>query len=377
MQAFRLIGHYLFLYAGTGIYLPFLPLFLATAGLDSAQIGYLLAISPLTGIFAQVMWGNLADRQNRRKEYLILTVAGMAVVCFFLPAAKGIAGFALLLFLYAFFNSAVTPLTDSLALNVLADTRQFGEFRRWGSLGFAVTAASGGVLFTVLPIKEFGFLAGSLFLLTLGWVFTLPNPRHCGIGQARGSFPVGQVLATEGVLPFLGVVLLIMVPYNVYISFMGWHLQHLGASRAWIGLSWTVAAVSEIPVFGFGAIWLKKIPAKSLMAMSAVVYAMRWLAYAVIPSYGVIVWIQVSQSLSFALFYLAAVEYLARLVPANLRSSAQGLFQAAAFGVSAVLGAAGGGWVLKHSNLSVLYMSMAAAALAGALGAFALCRQER
>ncbi|KUO75007.1 MAG: hypothetical protein APF81_12165 [Desulfosporosinus sp. BRH_c37] len=144
----RMIGHYLFIYGASGIYLPFLPLFLAATGLDSLQIGFLLAIGPSTSIFVQIAWGNFADKHNRRKEYLIIAVAGTAIVCITLTVFRSLSLLALLLFFYALFNSAISPLTDTLALDAVADTRLFGLFRRWGSLGFAVTAVTGRAFFS-------------------------------------------------------------------------------------------------------------------------------------------------------------------------------------------------------------------------------------
>jgi len=363
----RLIGHYICYYAAVGVYLPFLPLFLAGTGLDSVRTGFLLALGPLTSMLAQVLWGNFADRHNRRKEYLVVAVAGTALVCIFLGLGRGIVGLAVVLFFYALFYSAIAPLTDSLALTILRDTRDFGSFRRWGSLGFGVMAAAGGLLFSYLPLKYFGFVAGSLYGLALLWTLSLPNPR--GLKQAPAAgFPLRSVLSTPEVPALLAIVVLVMIPYNAYTSFLGWHLQTLGASRAWVGLAWTIAALSEVPVFGWGKSWLKRVPARKLITVGAGVYALRWLAYAFIPSYPVIVAAQITQSVSFALFYLAVVEYLASLVPPQLQSSAQGLLQAVTFGLSAIIGAAGGGWLLKAANWQALYLSMAALTGAAALG---------
>ncbi len=362
-----LVGHYLFLYGGQGIYLPFLPLFLAAKGLDSVETGLLLAIGPGTSIIAQIVWGNFADKHNRRKEYLALAVLGTAAVCFALSTARNIGGLALLLFICAGFYSAVSPLTDALTLSAVADTRRFGLFRRWGSLGFAVTAAGGGWFFSRLPIGMFGVVAGSLYALTVPWAVALPNPRF-RTRPVPAAFPLAQVLRARGVKVLLVIVLLIMIPYGAYSSFLGWHLQSLGASRLWVGIAWTIAALSEVPVFGLGNRWLKRVPVRMLMAVAATVFAVRWLGYANIRSYPIIVFFQLTQSVSFGLFYLAAVEDMTRLVPAGLRSSAQGLLQAVGFGVGAIVGSAGGGWLLEHSGMGVLYIAMAGLAGLGALG---------
>jgi len=371
----RMIGHYLFMYGATGIYLPFLPLFLAATGLDSLQIGFLLAIGPSTSIFTQIAWGNFADKHNRLKEYLVIAVLGAAVVCLVLTVLKSLSWIALLLFFYALFNSAVSPLTDSLALDAVADTRHFGLFRRWGSLGFAVTAVFGGMLFSYLPIRLFGAVAGSLYAMTLPWTVSLPNPRRWN-RATRAAFPLVEVLKVPGVKSLLSVLLLVMVPYAAYSSFLGWHLQTLGASRLWVGIAWTVAAISEVPIFGIGSRWLMRTPAKSLMAGAATIFAIRWLAYAYIRSYPIIVFLQLAQSLSFSLFYLAAVEHLTKLVPHELHSSTQSLMQCIGFGVSAIVGSAAGGWLIQTGGIFMLYTMMALLSGLGAAGSFIWLQNE-
>ncbi|WP_206751209.1 MFS transporter [Desulfosporosinus sp. Sb-LF] len=371
----RMIGHYLFIYGAIGIYLPFLPLFLAANGLDSLQIGFLMAIGPSTSIFTQIAWGNFADKHNRRKEYLVIAVTGTALVCITLTFFKSLSWLALLLFFYALFNSATSPLTDSLALDTVADTRHFGLFRRWGSLGFAVTAVTGGLLFSYLPVSLFGAVAGSLYAMTLLWTVSLPNPRKWN-RPARAAFPLIEVLKVPGVKQLLFVLLLVMVPYAAYSSFLGWHLQSLGASRLWVGIAWTVAAISEVPIFGMGSRWLIRTPARSLMAGAALIFSVRWLAYAYIQSYPIIVFLQLAQSLSFALFYLAAVEYLTKLVSDELRSSAQSLMQCIGFGVSAIVGSTIGGWLVKTGGIFNLYIVMAVLSGLGALGSFTWLRYK-
>ncbi|MHB1651807.1 MAG: MFS transporter [Desulfitobacteriaceae bacterium] len=366
----RLSGHYFFYNTAMGINLPFLPLFLANRNLNSFNIGILLAIGPLTSIFAQMFWGNLADRQNRRKELLISAVFTTALVSFFLTQGKSMVGLAGLLFIYSFFNSPIYPLTDSLIMHTLANSQEYGNIRRWGSFGFALTGVAGGVLFTYVPLTYFGVVAGVFLLLTLAWTAGLPNPRTKFRHQNQAYSPLQQALRTPGLFKFLGIVFLIMTPYNAYTSFLGWHLQALGATRGMIGLAWTIAALSEVVVFSLGARWLKRFSAPRLMVAAGLVFMMRWVAYAFITDYGAIVMIQLSQSLSFALFYLATVEYVTLLVPVQLQSSTQSLLQATSFGVSAIVGSLGGGWLLQHASLRAFYLTWAVMVLVAVLGAF-------
>lgn len=353
---FKFMGHYVLYFAATGIYFPFLPLFLANIPLNSVQIGFLLSIGPLTSIFAQAFWGSIADHYNRKKESLLLTLTFTAIISLLLPLGKGLAVLAIILFLYNLTNSAVTPLSDSLVLSTLKDSRDYGKIRLWGSLGFALTAGIGGVVFTFIPLALFGTIIGLILLATLFWARALPNPRNNHKHYILKQSPLLTVLKTPGLLNFFVVTLLVMVPYNAYTAFFGWHMQLLGATRYGIGIGWLIAAMSEIPVFGLGRMWLKKFNPKQLILMAAVVFALRWFAYAGISDYRFIDFLQISQSLSFALFYLAGVEYLNILVPTHLQGSTQSLFNAVSFGVSAIIGTNGAGMILQQANVHSLYI---------------------
>ena len=57
--------------------------------------------------------------------------------------------------------------------------------------------------------------------------------------------------------------------------------------------------------------------------MAVIIFTLRWVGYSVVQDYHLIVLLQISQSLSFALFYLAGVEYLSLLLPPYLQGSAQ------------------------------------------------------
>jgi len=361
------VGYYIFYYAAMGIYLPFLPLFLADKGLDSFQIGILLAIGPLTTIFTQVAWGTMADRHNRRKEYLLLTLFLTGLISFTFSLPEGVLGFALVLFLYAVVNSAAIPLSDGIVLMSLEDRRDYGSIRRWGSFGFALTAVFGGIIFSYVSLSNFGLLEGTLLLTTLLWARYLPNPRGQVFAGTSSKSPLREMLQTPGVISFLVVTVFIMAPYTAYTGFFGWHMQALGASSGWIGLGWMVAALSEMIIFGTGSRWLARFQPKQLIMAAGVVFVARWFGYALIEDYRLIAFLQVFQSISFALFFLAGVEYLNSLLPIYLRTSGQSIFSATAFGFSALIGTLGGGWIIKVSDSGTLYLVLAGVVLLGVL----------
>lgn len=360
-------GYYIFYYAAVGIYLPFLPLFLAHSNLDSLQIGFLMSVGPLTSIFAQAAWGTLADRYHRRKEFLLAALALTALVSFSLSFGQGVPIFAFLLFLYALMNSAITPLSDAIVLNTLDDRKNYGKIRRWGSFGFALTAAFGGWIFSHLDIAWFGTVEGVILIASLFWAKSLPNPRSTMQNVSLAHSPLSSIMNTPGLPIFLMVTFLLMVPYNAYTAFFGWHMQTLGASRWWIGLGWMISALSEMLVFSVGSLWLKRFRPQQLIILAGFIFALRWATYSFLENYQLIIFLQITQSLSFALFYLAGVEYLNVLLPSYLQGSAQAAFNAVSFGMSAMVGTLGAGWIIRVSDVHVMYGISALLSFSGML----------
>lgn len=357
-QNSAMAGYYIFYFAAVGIYVPFLPLFLAHSNLNSLEIGFLMSVGPFVGIFAQAIWGNQADRYRRHKEFLLVALTLTALICFSLSYGRGFSVFTVLLVLYAFTNTPITPLSDALVLNTLEDRKYYGKVRRWGSFGFALTAALGGLIFSYFDLGWFGAIEGTILIGCLFWAKMLPNPRKSMLsGASLPNMPATflSVVRVPRILLFFMVTFLFMAPYNAYSAFFGWHLQELGASRWWIGFGWTIAALSEMLVFSMGNVWLRRFKPQQLMVLAGVVFALRWLGYSQIHYYPIIILMQFSQCLSFALFYLAGVEYLNSRLPAYVQGSAQSAFNAVSFGISAIAGTVGAGWLIRMGGAQMMY----------------------
>jgi len=74
-----------------------------------------------------------------------------------------------------------------------------------------------------------------------------------------------------------------------------------------------------------------------------------------IQDYRIIILLQITQCLSFALFYLAGVEYLNTLLPAYVQGSAQSAYNAVSFGISAIIGTVGAGWLIQVGEVQLMY----------------------
>ena len=65
--SFRLAAFYFAFFAHAGAYVAYFPLYLSWRGLGAIEIAWVLALPPMTRIFAPAAWGWLADASGARR----------------------------------------------------------------------------------------------------------------------------------------------------------------------------------------------------------------------------------------------------------------------------------------------------------------------
>ncbi|HMA81246.1 MAG TPA: MFS transporter, partial [Candidatus Binatia bacterium] len=101
-----------FVYFGSlGIFYPYFSLYLReNAGLSGTEVGLVLAISPLVGMFAQPLWGQLADRTGARSRTLAFLTVGTGLGYLGVGLADGFWLIVLTMAALAFVGTAIFPM---------------------------------------------------------------------------------------------------------------------------------------------------------------------------------------------------------------------------------------------------------------------------
>jgi PPP family 3-phenylpropionic acid transporter len=137
-------------------------------------------------------------------------------------------------------------------------------------------------------------------------------------------------------------------------SFFPIYLDELGAATDLVGLAFTIQGFSELPIYLIAARFLDRFGTRTSLVLSFVVFGVRSLWYSVISNPLHALFAQVMHG-AFALFLVAAVDYVNKQVSSEWRATGQSLFNAMHMGVGAIIGHSLSGFLYDAIGLRQLY----------------------
>ncbi|WP_018259475.1 MFS transporter [Methylobacterium sp. WSM2598] len=380
---------YALIFAGIGVAMPFLPLWLASLGLPPEVIGALVALPIAVKIVATAPLVALIDRGVTARALLVAGSLGLALTYALMPAAAA-RGWPVLAGAIALNAVAGAPLVPALDYLCLAAVRRdprlaYARIRLGGSLGFLAASLAGGWLLGLVGERAgvTAFLAGLGLVSALGSAAlaagTAAEPaRRTPPGSAR--LPLALRLAMAAAASA-------QASHAAVYAFGSIHWTSLGLTPPLIGAAWATGVVAEIAFFVLvGRVAALRDAPFRLLALGAGAALLRWagliglsglsglsdlsgrsgpgLAAALLP-------LQALHGLTFGATQLGAMGALARLAPEAARGRAQGIYAASASLASAAATLASGAAVRQGGPLLAFALMLPVAALALVLTAAA------
>uniref|UniRef100_UPI0040477918 MFS transporter n=1 Tax=Rheinheimera sp. TaxID=1869214 RepID=UPI0040477918 len=330
-----------FTYFGVlGIFVPYFGLFLDGRGLNSADIGLLLAIVTASRIVGPTVWALIAERSGKPQSVMRLGALLAAIGWLSSFADYGfwplLAGFTL----FSFFWTAILPQLEVATFAfVNDDTRAYSRIRTAGSVGYIVLVMLSGWLYQRFG-SEFLPLSALLFLiLLLLSLFLLPR---ASLASEHNSEPVRfSVLLKNGVLlRFMLAALLLQVSFAPFYGFFTLYSRDLGYSGTQTGLFIALSIVAEIIAFYFAGNLMRNRSYRLLLGLCYGVTVLRWLLLATVADN--VWWLCFSMLLhagSFAIAHSCAMQFIQQFFPKKLRSRGQALYAGVIFGGGGAIGA--------------------------------------
>ncbi|GGK05006.1 MFS transporter [Luteimonas terricola] len=362
----RLSSFYFAYYAALGAFTPYWALYLQSRGMGITAISVMMSLWYATRVVAPTTWATLASASPRPIRWLrigsVLTVASFAC---FLPQQPEWTLFAVMV-AFCFFYNAVMPQFEAITLGHLgADAHRYGTVRVWGSIGFILVTSGFGWLIEHYDAAILPWAMLPLFALMAVSAFANRDAGHVG---PRGPAGAGfwKIVRQPPVAAFLVAAFLEQLSFGPYYTFFSVYMHDLGYSTSMLGLMWTVGVVFEVAVFFTISTVFRRWDASWLLLVSMASAVLRWWATALWPeNLAVMLVAQATHALSFAAFFAAAMQLLARHFPGRLNGHAQGLFYGFSSGLGGVLGALIAGQLWPFGNGHVAFLAAGAFALAG------------
>jgi MFS transporter, PPP family, 3-phenylpropionic acid transporter len=355
-------------FAGLGIYMPFMPPWLAAQGLSERQIGLVLAMGMIIRMLASQPVASLGDSKRGAVPVLVALhfFGGLSFLSLtVMPSASAIiAAMAVI----ALMSSGVIPLGDHLttAQARLTPALDFSRIRLWGSVAFLIVSVSSGFAVAHLGIASVPLMLAACSFAAM--LVALAAPRHAGETPFRDI----SVISDEGsgqraTLLWLVIVAsgLINASHAALYAFGTLHWRATGIDDSTIGMLWASAVVAEIAMFWWygrkaSASWNA---ALLFLAISGAAAVLRFALMPFALSLPAILALQMLHALSFGAQLMGIMAAVTMLAPEGRRALIMGRLSAVN---ACIMGAATLGSGFLYERLGALaFFAMVPVAMAG------------
>ncbi|MCV6600235.1 MAG: MFS transporter [Cohaesibacter sp.] len=315
-----------------GIYIPYFSLWLKNLGLDAQSISLVLTIPLITRVVFTPFMGGLADKLGDRR--LTLRLYTFLYLCSFaaILLSDQLVWIILVMIVSNLFQSAITPVTDSLAM---AGARRFdldyGHMRLWGSAAFIFSNLAGGAIIaqysasTIIWMIVFGNCLQALLSVLL------PADPRLQDGKRLAKAPAFQwqdlkQFRQSGFWLILLVPSLLQASHSLLYGFGSIFWSERGIAETQIGFLWASSVLFEILFFTLAKRFSHWLTWSRLLTIGALGACIRW---ALFPQELAVEGYFLLQSLhaaSFAASHLGIMFFLSDLVEDTLSGTAQSLY---------------------------------------------------
>lgn len=305
-----------------GLMFNYAAVYLQSRGFSSGGIGLVLGASYLLSALGQPLFARLVSRRGLRLNVaaagVYLLMAALSALILLLP----LKGAVLAVIIVAAFTlqSAMQPSINSLHWGFeLSGTHvNFGLARGVGSAGFALSSLlMGQILRRAAPdILPACYLAGQILLALCLTALRAPDYAHSGQSKRGGSYR--DILAAHPKFAlFLGGVACMSMAHIFIDNFMLQIMQSLGGGSANLGVAIGIAGMTELPAMVLYSRLSRRMDGFRLLRIAAWIWLAKDVLTLLATSPSLVYVSEALQFFSYAIYVPAAVDYIARALPAG------------------------------------------------------------
>jgi PPP family 3-phenylpropionic acid transporter len=365
-SAAPIAAYYLALCGGMGLYLPYLSLYLSSAGLSDSAVVQVQAVVPFMSLFVPPLLGLLADARHARVWLLRGFSAAAALTFAMLGLAGGnAAAITVVLAAFALARSPLLALADATAHDhVRHHGGSYGRLRTWGSLGYLLAALLAGRLYETTSIRLMVWTTTALLAILVACARGMPaaTPRR----ETGVLDDVGRLLRTRSLWLFLAAIATGQAAGTWYDTTLALHLGHLGYGKDFLGLVVAVGVAAETVLIAVSGSVLGRFRTEHTLVAAFAVAALRWWLLSTATSQVTILLQAPLHAFSFGLYWVSATTLMREYAGPRASAAGQGLLTAAV-AVGSIVANLYGGPLLERGGGPLVYGVAAGLAAIAAL----------
>lgn len=362
---------YAFLFGAVAAYVPYIAVYLQSAGLDLGTVGLLIALQSTVSLVAAPAWGALADGLGDVRAPLLVASLLAAAAAVILAIAREPLALTVAIALLAAGFAGMIPMVDTKAVRMVGQRDRIGRARAWGSAAFIVIAfATGAAIGRLGPVGMFVLYAPMLLATGIAAYVLLRMPGDARAGHAAETRSRGRMAGALSAFSLTTIVSAIRQPvigrffvgsivvwtaFATLQTFVALQVVQLGGDATVIGATFAGSALTEIPLmFAFPNL-ARRFGAERLVIVGAIAFGLRAAAVAFVTSPWGVVAVSPLAGIGFAFFYVGTVTWVAGAVPRTVQATAQGVFTGTAVSIGAIGGSVVGGLIAGAFSLPILF----------------------
>jgi len=338
---------FVFGFASLSSWMPLFNVWLEDCGLNGKQIGSVAAIPWITMLVVQPLWGVMADKYGKVKCLKISVTIAAVLFASFPWIGNGIISIAIMTLALALFNNPVLPLLDSLALDHIEEKKNisYSNIRFWGAPGYGLGAVVTGWLIPVFGTQVIFFTSAGFLILMFFSVQQLSKSKSVARSIDLDFKNLGFIITDKILLLFLLIIMVVSMGQSASTFFLTLYMREIGASPELTGSAIGIEAFSELPFYFIAAWLLVRMKPGKVVLIAIIATAVRLFLYSVNNNPNMVLFIETMNGMTWTLLWIASVEFVNGVIPAQWRSTGQSLLWAAYFGAGAITGNLFSGWL--------------------------------
>ena len=311
---------YFFLFFGlaniSGMLIPFLQY----KGFDPIETGSLISLFTLSGLVGLLSIGYFCDKLKTIKKVLfpaiiITTITGFLAII----TNKGIL-FYIVFFLMGLFSTMLGPLCDSWVMENIDDVKvKFGEFRAFGSIGWAFGVLIVGFIVSNLGYKYVTFIYVGTLLIGILCAFKLKDV----VKSCNNNMSFKPLLINKEYIFTVVTLLIICIGFRGYLQLVPYVITKVGGNTSNLGIYNFICSVSEIVMLILCRKIMHKLSPDKLLILSPIAIFIQMSVLYFIPGIYTIYLSGLFQVLTYPIILMVGRTMIDRVCPENLKTTSQ------------------------------------------------------